>query len=430
MSDTAPVSSPLTIHSFGCRLNIAESEGIRSALRGRNSPEPLVVINGCAVTEAAMTDTARAARRARRDQPDARVLVTGCAGQIDPARFAAMAEVDRVLGNGEKFEPSNYGFDAEPGAFDARRIIVGDAMALTRTAPQMVPAFAGHARGFLEVQNGCDHRCTFCVIPYGRGPSRSVPIGSAVQAAQALVAGGHRELVLTGVDLTSYGLDLPDEPKLANLIERLLRDVPGLLRLRLGSIDVAEIDDALFALLTGEMRMMPHVHLSLQHGDDLILKRMKRRHSRLQAVAMIDRLKAARPAIAIGADLIAGFPTEDDAAAARNASLIADAGIVFAHIFPYSVRTVTPAARMPQVDRTTVKARARLLRELGESHRRAWLAGQIGSHAAVLIERDGVSGHAANFAKVRMGCAMPPGQIADVLITGLDGDTLIGKEAA
>ncbi len=409
------------VESFGCRLNIAESESIRAALSANDDPRALVVINGCAVTGNAMREARGAVRRARRAHPHARIVATGCAAQVDPDGFAAMPEVDLVLGNAEKLLASSYARN--------ERVIVGDIMALTRTAPQMVPAFGAHARGFLEVQNGCDHRCTFCVIPYGRGPSRSVPVAAAVEAAQRLVDGGHRELVLTGVDLTSYGHDLPGAPTLADLLAALLVQVAGLERVRLGSVDVAEIDGALFELLTQEARMMPHVHLSLQHGDDLMLKRMKRRHSRAQAVAMVERLKAARD-VAIGADLIAGFPTEDERAAAANASLIADCAIVFAHVFPYSPRDGTPAARMPQLARDVVKMRAAALRAVGQAHRAEWLGAQIGTTQTMLVERDGLSGHADSFARVRLTAPQPAGAIIRADISGVDGDALIGEGAA
>jgi threonylcarbamoyladenosine tRNA methylthiotransferase MtaB len=409
-----------SVLSFGCRLNIAESEAIRALLP---EGEEIVVVNGCAVTANAMREARAAIRRARREQPHARIIATGCAAQIDPAGFAAMPEVDRVLGNGEKLEQRHY-------APAAPRVIVGDAMALTRTAPQLIPAFGDHARGFLEVQNGCDHRCTFCVIPYGRGPSRSVALVDAVAAAQRLVDGGHAEIVLTGVDLTSYGHDLPDTPTLAMLIETLLRDVAGLRRLRLGSIDVAEIDAHLAALLTQEPRIMPHLHLSLQAGDDLILKRMKRRHSRRQAIDLVTRIKTARPDVAIGADLIAGFPTEDAAAADNSRAIIADCDIVFAHVFPYSPRAGTPAARMPQLPRELVRARAAALRAAGAEHRRRWLNTLIGTRQTMLVERDGLSGHADNFARIRLTAPATPGAIISVAINGLDADALIGKEAA
>jgi threonylcarbamoyladenosine tRNA methylthiotransferase MtaB len=433
MTDTRPLPRPEPlphpepkIISFGCRLNIAESEAIRAQVADMEQDRPLIVINGCAVTGEAMRQARASVRKVRRDQPDARIIVTGCAAQVDPARFAAMPEVDRVLGNAEKLASSSYAFvdDAAP------RIMVADVMALTRTAPQMIPAFVEHARGFLEVQNGCDHRCTFCIIPYGRGPSRSVPLASAVTAAAKLTDAGHQELVLTGVDLTSYGHDLPGAPTLATLIRTLLDAVPAIARLRLGSIDVAEIDDPLFDLLTGEPRMMPHVHLSLQAGDDLILKRMKRRHSRAQAVAMVERLKGARPAIAIGADLIAGFPTEDDAAAANSRALIADCAIVHPHIFPYSPRDGTPAARMPQLDRPLVKSRAAALRAVADAARTTWLTSLIGTRQTMLVERDGQSGHADNFARISLTHPAKVGNIIAADIIGLDGTRLIGKEAA
>lgn len=411
------------IVNFGCRLNIAEGEAVRALLDTLPANRRRVVINGCAVTGNAMRETAGAARRARRADPDAEVIVTGCAAQVDAPRFAAMPEVDRVLGNGEKFDTAAWR--------SADRVIVGDALALTRTAPQLVGSFAAHARGFLEVQNGCDHRCTFCVIPMGRGPSRSVPVARAIEAAETLVDGGHCELVLTGVDLTSWGHDLPGQPTIATLMRRLLEAVPGIARLRLGSLDVAEIDDALFDLLTQEPRMMPHVHLSLQHGDDLMLKRMKRRHTRAQAVSMADRLRKARPEIAVGADLIAGFPTESEAAADANRTLIADCGIAFAHVFPYSPREGTPAARMPQIDRATVKARAAALRATAADWQARWLASFLGTGQTMLVERDGRSGHADNFARVRLETGgVEPGSIIAVTIIGVDGSHLIGKRAA
>lgn len=411
------------IVNFGCRLNIAEGEAVRTLLDTLPANRRRVVINGCAVTGNAMRETAVAARRARRADPDAEVIVTGCAAQVDAQRFAAMPEVDRVLGNGEKIGATAWR--------SADRVIVGDAFALTRTAPQLVGSYAAHARGFLEVQNGCDHRCTFCVIPMGRGPSRSVPVARAIEAAEMLVAGGHRELVLTGVDLTSWGQDLPGHPALASLIGALLDNVPGIARLRLGSLDVAEIDDALFELLTGEARMMPHVHLSLQHGDDLMLKRMKRRHSRAQAVSMVDRLRTARPEIAIGADLIAGFPTESEAAAETNRTLIADCGVAFAHVFPYSPREGTPAARMPQHERAIIKARAAELRATAGAWQANWLAALVGTRQTMLVERDGRTGHADNFARVRLETGgVEPGSVIAVTIIGVDGGHLIGKRAA
>jgi len=401
------------IISLGCRLNIAESETIRALVSGRDT----VVVNSCAVTNEAVRETRRAIRRARRDRPGAEIVVTGCAAQIDPAGFAAMPEVDRVIGNAEKVTAAAWA-STEP-------VLVGDIMAVRTTAPHLAHAFAAHARAFVEVQNGCDHRCTFCAIPFGRGNSRSVPAGGVIERIAELVDAGHREIVLTGVDLTSYGPDLPGAPSLGLLVERILRQVPALARLRLSSLDSIEIDDRLFELITGEPRLMPHIHLSLQAGDDMVLKRMKRRHSRSQSVAIVARLKAARPDIAIGADLIAGFPTESEAMFANTRALIDDCDIVHAHIFPYSPRAGTPAARMPQIEPEVRKARAAMLREAAAARRAAWLRGLVGSEQAVLVERPGTGGHAGNFARVSFP-ETPVGSIARLAITGIHDDYLIG----
>lgn len=410
--------------NLGCRLNIAEGERISDLLQAIDPQHRPVVINSCGVTAEAVSTSRASVRRAHRDNPDRPVMVTGCAAQIEPAMFATMPGVARVIGNGEKFAPEHYRPDAEP---TASRIHVGDIMALVRTAPQMLPAFDQHARAFLDVQNGCDHRCTFCIIPYGRGPSRSVPIDHIVDAATAAVARGQQEVILTGVDLTSYGQDQPELPTLADLCAALLSRVTGLQRIRLGSIDVAEIDDALFALLTGEPRMMPHVHLSLQSGDDLILKRMKRRHRRADAVRMVARLKAARPDIAIGADLIAGFPTEDADAALNSQRLIADCDIVFAHIFPYSPRDGTPASRMPQLPRAEVKQRAAALRDVARHHQHRWLSRLVGTPQRLLVERDGMTGHIDSFARMRLGSPAPPGAVAGVWVTDAVDGILTGR---
>ena len=411
-----PVSAPEVI-SLGCRLNIAESETIRTLLGERDT----VVVNSCAVTNAAVKATRVAIRRARRDRPSAEIVVTGCAAQIDPGSFAAMAEVDRVVGNGEKLLPGAWASTAP--------VVVGDIMQVRDTAPHLAASFAHHARAFVEVQNGCDHRCTFCAIPFGRGPSRSVPAGAVVERIAGLVTAGHREIVLTGVDLTSYGHDLPGAPTLGLLVERILRHVPALDRLRLSSLDSMEIDDRLFALVTQEARIMPHLHLSFQAGSDLILKRMKRRHTRAQAVAIVARLKAARPALAIGADLIAGFPTEDDAMFADTLALIDDAHIVHAHIFPYSPRAGTPAARMPQVDPPLRRARAQRLREAAAARKRAWLAGQVGSAHSIVIEQPGDRGHAGNFAEVRLAAPTAPGSVVSARIVAATDTHLIGTLA-
>ncbi|NML04638.1 tRNA (N(6)-L-threonylcarbamoyladenosine(37)-C(2))-methylthiotransferase MtaB [Sphingomonas sp. G-3-2-10] len=382
-----PLSSPHVI-SLGCRLNLAESETIRSLLTGRDT----VVVNSCAVTNEAVKQTRQAIRRARRERPGAELVVTGCAAQIDPQAFAAMPEVDRVIGNAEKLDAAAWASEAA--------LVVQDIMAVRDTAPHLAASFSTHARAFVEVQNGCDHRCTFCAIPFGRGNSRSVPAGAVIDRIAAL-AESHAEVVLTGVDLTSYGHDLPGQPNLGTLVERILRHVPVLKRLRLSSLDGIEVDDRLFALLTQEERVMPHVHLSLQAGDDMILKRMKRRHSRAESVALVERLKTARPDIAIGADLIAGFPTEDDAMFANSLALIADCDIVHAHIFPYSPRAGTPAARMPLVEAEVVKARAARLRDAAATRRTSWLESLVGSEQEILVERPGDRGHAGNFAEVR-----------------------------
>lgn len=413
-SPAAAIAVP-DIITLGCRLNIAESETIR-ALMGNGDT---VVINSCAVTQAAVRDTRSTIRRVRRDRPQAEIVVTGCAAQIDPAGFAAMPEVNRVIGNAEKLTPHAWNIPD--------RIVVGDIMQARDTAPHLSAVFASHARAFVEVQNGCDHRCTFCVIPFGRGNSRSAPAGGVIDRIAALVESGHREVVLTGVDLTSYGPDLPGAPTLGMLVERILHHVPRLQRLRLSSLDGIEIDDRLFDLLTGEPRVMPHVHLSLQAGDDMILKRMKRRHSRADSVALVERLKKARPDIAIGADLIAGFPTETDAMFAQSRALIDDCDIVHAHIFPYSPRDGTPAARMPQVEPELRKRRAAELREAGARRRAAWLQGLVGSTQDVLVERPGDRGHTPGFADVRWsGQQSTVGSIAKTLIVATDGNTLTG----
>jgi len=405
------------IINLGCRLNLAEGETIRTLLGSCDT----IVVNSCAVTNAAVRQTRQAIRQARRARPGAELVVTGCAAQIDPASFAAMPEVDRVIGNGEKLRPE---------AWDATDpIVVGDIMRVRETSPHLATSFDGHARAFVEVQNGCDHRCTFCAIPLGRGNSRSVPAGAVVDRIAMLVDGGHREVVLTGVDLTSYGPDLPGAPTLGQLVERILRHVPKLERLRLSSLDSIEIDDRLFALVTQEPRVMPHLHLSLQAGDDMILKRMKRRHTRAQSVAIAERLKAARPEIAIGADLIAGFPTESEAMFTNTLALIDDCAIVHAHIFPYSPRADTPAARMPQVSIETRKERAARLREAAARRRRAWLQNLVGTEQAVLVERPGDRGHAGNFADVRLTEVCEVGSIRRVVVTGIIDGILTSRHS-
>ena len=408
--------------TLGCRLNFAESAAMRRLAAGEDD---LVIVNSCAVTNEAVRQTRQAIRKAKRARPDARVIVTGCAAQVEPEIFARMPEVARVVGNREKFDVRSF-TTASPELVEGRvgergnrastgsalaalgssqpphaDIRVSDIMAVRETAPHLASGFADRARAFVEVQNGCDHRCTFCIIPFGRGNSRSVPAGLVVERVKALAGEGYEEIVLTGVDVTSYGPDLPGDPSLGLLIERILRHVPELRRLRLSSLDCIEIDERLFEIATGEPRFMPHLHMSFQSGDDMVLKRMKRRHSRAQAIEAVARLKAKRPEIAIGADLIAGFPTETDAMHANSLRLIDECDIVMSHVFPFSAKRGTPAARMPQVPGPVVKERARRLREAAARRRAAWLQGLVGTRQRVLIEKDGF-GHAENFAPVKL----------------------------
>lgn len=415
-----PAIAPEII-SLGCRLNLAESEAIRAI----NAARDVVIINSCAVTNNAVSETRAAIRRAARTRPGVDIIVTGCAAQIDPAGFAAMPEVTRVIGNAEKLDPAVW------QASDP--LVVSDIMAVRATSPHLATSFDSHARAFVEVQNGCDHRCTFCIIPYGRGNSRSVPVEAVVARIAGLVERGYREVVLTGVDLTSYGPDLPGGPPLAVLVEQILLRVPRLERLRLSSLDSIEIDDRLFDLITGEARIMPHLHLSLQAGDDMVLKRMRRRHSRADAVRIVTRLKAARGEIAIGADLIAGFPTETEAMFANSAALIDDCDIVHAHIFPYSPRADTPAARMPQVPGDVRKQRAAALRARAAIRRQHWLQSLVGTVQDILIERPGDRGHTPNFAEIRLSSgdrlADRVGEIVPMVVTGIDNASLLGIAA-
>jgi threonylcarbamoyladenosine tRNA methylthiotransferase MtaB len=429
--------SGATLISHGCRLNIAESEKIAQMLAGEDD---LVVVNSCAVTAEAVKTARQAIRRAKRDRPEARIVVTGCAAQTEPETFRAMAEVAAIVPNTGKLESASY--IRHPGesrgpSLPALRTGAGE----PALASRWTPAFAGvtnrgHARTFLPVQNGCDHRCTFCIIPYGRGPSRSLPAGGVIEEIKAAIGRGAKEIVLTGVDLTAYGADLPGQPSLGSLVARILTYVPELPRLRLSSLDPCEVDDVLLDLIAHEPRLMPHVHLSLQAGDDMILKRMKRRHSRSQAVELVAKLKSLRPEIAIGADLIAGFPTEDAAMFANTLALIDDCAIALAHIFPYSPRAGTPAARMPQLARDVIKARAARLRAAVADAKAAWLQEQVGQVTDVLVELDGVNGHAANFARVHLSPSpargegvLGPNTIVRTRIAAVDGDTLIGVAA-
>lgn len=410
--------------SMGCRLNLAETNAIAEQLEGR---EDIVVVNSCAVTNEAVRQTRQAIRQAHKRRPDARIIVTGCAAQVDPKSFAAMPEVSGVIGNAEKQDNSLLRQVADNSD---RPVIVSDIMTLEQTAPHLVSAYSGKTRAFVEVQNGCDHRCTFCIIPYGRGNSRSVPAGHVIDHIKMLVNKGFQEVVLTGVDVTSYGPDLPGQPNLGQLVERILKHVPDLPRLRLSSIDGVEIDERLFGIITGEARMMPHVHLSLQAGDNMILKRMKRRHNRELAIDLVRRMQAKRPDIAIGADIIAGFPTEDDAMFANSLALVTECHIVHGHIFPYSPKAGTPAAKMPQVPAPAIKARAKALREAVAAERALWLGSLIGSTQKIAVEKGGMGGHAENFAYVSFSAPQHEGAIVAARITGVEGAVLKGEAIA
>jgi threonylcarbamoyladenosine tRNA methylthiotransferase MtaB len=403
------------ILTFGCRLNTYESEVMRGHAAHLTDT---IVVNTCAVTTEAERQARQAIRRAHRENPNAAIVVTGCAAQIAPDTWAALPGVTRVLGNVEKLQPQSW--VAGSGSS------VSDIMAAKETAAHLVTEFAGRARAFVQVQQGCDHRCTFCVIPFGRGPNRSVPIGAVVEQVSTLVANGYNEVVLTGVDIASYGPDLPGAPRLGQMVRRLLALVPELPRLRLSSLDPAAIDDDLWRLIESEPRLLPHLHLSLQAASDLILKRMKRRHMVAEAEAAIDRARALRPGIAIGADLIAGFPTETEALFAETLGFVERTGIQYVHVFPYSERPGTPAARMPAVPVAERRARAALLRAAGLTNARAFYAAQVGREASVLAET-GTTGHTEHFAPVRI--VAPPGTLLRARITAANDDGLLAEPA-
>jgi threonylcarbamoyladenosine tRNA methylthiotransferase MtaB len=413
--------------TFGCRLNAAESEVIRREAQ-RAGFADTVVVNTCAVTAEAVRQARQEVRALRRRRPRAKIIVTGCAAQTEPQTFASMPETDCVLGNGEKLSAS--GWAKARAAFDVAglpKAIVNDIMAVKDTAPHLIEAFAGRARAFVQVQNGCDHRCTFCIIPFGRGNSRSVPIGAAVEDVRRLVANGYNEIVLTGVDITSYGADLPGAPKLGALVRQILKHVPELKRLRLSSIDSVEADRGLLDLIAGEARLMPHLHLSLQAGDDLILKRMKRRHSRAQAIAFCRTLRRLRPDIVFGADLIAGFPTETVDMFRRSLDLVEECDLTHLHVFPFSARPGTPAARMPQLDRATIKERARLLRNRGAEALRRHLQREVGTTRRILAESVS-AGRTEHFTAVRFAAPVEPGGIVERTIAGHDGGQLLAAK--
>lgn len=419
------MAKELDIITLGCRLNSAESETMRR-LSSAAGLDDAVIVNSCAVTNEAVRTARQRIRRARRERPSAQIVVTGCAAQVDPESFAAMPEVDAVVGNREKLTPENWRALAEP---EPLRLQVNDIMSVRDTAGHMIDGYGDRARAFLQIQNGCDHRCTFCIIPYGRGNSRSVPIADVVEQAKRLVGAGHRELVLTGVDITSYGADLEDEPRLGELVSTVLDQVPELYRLRLSSIDGAEIDDALMERIISDERVAPYLHLSLQAGDNMILKRMKRRHSREQAIDLCQAIRARRPDVAFGADIIAGFPTETEEMFQRSIDIIDEAGLNYLHVFPFSPRAGTPAARMPQLDRITVKSRAAQLRDAGTQALHGFLDSLIGNEEDA-VQESGGRARLGNFASVRTTQhAVEPGDIIRLKITARDGDCLTGEAA-
>lgn len=404
--------------TFGCRLNIYESEIIKNNL-ATSGLENVVVFNTCTVTKEAEKQARQAIRRAKKNNPDLKIIVTGCAAQRRPDIFANMVEVDKVIGNEEKLSPFYYNLDQE-------KVIVNDIMSVQETTNHLVSGFGSRARAFVQVQNGCNHRCTFCIIPYARGNSRSVPIGVVVEQMKHLVSSGYNEVVITGVDVTAYGPDLPGSPTFAQMIRRVFRLVPELKRLRLSSIDVAEIDEELFDLMATEKRLMPHFHISLQAGDDMILKRMKRRHNRQQVIDFCQRLRNVRPEVSFGGDIIAGFPTETEEMFENTRKLVAEAGIQYLHIFPYSEREGTPAARMPQVDNTVRKLRAAILRSEGQKQLVKFFQQNIGKKVQLLVEGSKVA-HTESFIPVQLDNDWPLGQLINAELTGIEDAHMIAR---
>ncbi|QYX57674.1 tRNA (N(6)-L-threonylcarbamoyladenosine(37)-C(2))-methylthiotransferase MtaB [Roseovarius sp. SCSIO 43702] len=408
--------------TLGCRLNAYETEAMKEMSREAGL-EGAVVVNTCAVTSEAVRKARQEIRRLRRENPDARLVVTGCAAQTEPETFAAMEEVDAVIGNTEKMNPATWMGLAADFTGETERVRVDDIMSATETAGHLIDGFGTRSRAYVQVQNGCDHRCTFCIIPYGRGNSRSVPAGVVVDQIKRLVQRGYNEVVLTGVDLTSWGADLPGAPRLGDLVMRILKltDVP---RLRISSIDSIEVDDALMQAIATETRLMPHLHLSLQHGDDLILKRMKRRHLRDDAIAFVEKARRLRPDMTFGADIIAGFPTETEAHFENSLRLVEECDLTWLHVFPYSPRPGTPAARMPQVDGRAIKSRAARLREAGETRVARHLAAQVGRAHRVLMENPRM-GRTEQFTEVEFATDQPEGRIVSATITGHAGSRLV-----
>jgi threonylcarbamoyladenosine tRNA methylthiotransferase MtaB len=420
-------ATDIDVVTFGCRLNSYESEVMKAHV-AKAGLDNAIIFNTCAVTNEAVRQARQAIRKARRDNTEARIIVTGCAAQIDPAQFGDMDEVDLVIGNEEKTDASAFARLAVEG-IGTERIRVNDIMSVKETAGHLVEGFEGRARAFVQVQNGCDHRCTFCIIPYGRGNSRSVPAGEVVTQVRALVANGYSEVVITGVDITSYGSDLPGHPSLGNLCARILKLVPELKRLRLSSIDSIEADPELMRLIAHEERLMPHLHLSLQAGDNMVLKRMKRRHSREDAIAFCQEAKRLRPEIVFGADIIAGFPTETDEMFENSLRLVEECDLTWLHVFPYSARPGTPAARMPQVDGRLIKERAKQLRDAGTARTTSFLNSRIGQTENVLMETE-TRGRTEQFAEITMATPARAGEIVKTKVVNTAGALLSGEACA
>jgi threonylcarbamoyladenosine tRNA methylthiotransferase MtaB len=413
--------SPPTVVTLGCRVNAVESEVMRREATAAGVSDA-VIVNTCAVTGEAIRQARQMIRRLRRKHPTGRIIVTGCAAQLSPETFAAMPEVDRVVGNLEKMNGRNL-------IDDDRRIVVSDIMAAPAAHGYRIDGLEGRTRAFVQVQQGCDHRCTFCIVPFARGPNRSVPVEGIVEQVAMLVGNGYREVVFTGVDICSYGSDLADRPQLGTLLRTVLARVPDLPRLRLSTVDPAAIDETVFAVLAEDERLMPHLHLSLQAADDMVLKRMKRRHDRRKAEEVVERARAARPGVVFGADLIAGFPTETDAMFANTLAAVADFGLTYLHVFPFSPRAGTPAARMPQVPAAVRKARAAALRETGARALRHHFDARIGTTAMVLVEKER-AGRCPDYAPVSLSFDASAGALVPAHITGATNDHLLGASAS
>lgn len=405
--------------TFGCRLNTYESEVMRSHASSAGLDDA-IIFNTCAVTKEAERQARQAIRKARRENPNAKIIVTGCSAQVNPDMYAEMNEVDQIIGNDLKLEAGTW------QGIGGAKVLVNDIMAVKETASHLIEGVEGHARAFIQVQNGCDHRCTFCIIPYGRGNSRSVPIGAIVEQVRTLVTSGYNEIVFTGVDITSYGPDLPGAPTLGQMIRRVLALVPELPRLRLSSLDPVEIDDDLWKLIAEEPRLMPHLHMSLQAGDDMILKRMKRRHLRADAIAMCKRARDYRPDMAFGADIIAGFPTETDAMFQNTLDIVDECDLTFLHIFPYSEREGTPAAKMPQVPHPMRKDRAAQLRAKGETQIQKFLQSHVGQTRQIIVEKGNI-GRTEHFAQVHFDGDLKPGSLHSIKTVDIRNDALIGQ---